>query len=87
MKTKDIRALQTGEIETKLEDAREELFKLRFQLTTGSLTDTSRTGQLKRDIARLQTILRERQLAAANAGLDARSPGHASPVTLPTAPP
>lgn len=64
MKTKDIRALQTGEIETKLEDAREELFKLRFQLTTGSLTDTSRTGRIKRDIARLQTILRERQLAA-----------------------
>ncbi len=64
MKTKDIRALQTGEVETKLEDAREELFKLRFQLTTGTLTDTSRTRQIKHDIARLLTVLRERQLAA-----------------------
>lgn len=64
MKLKDIRALQTGEIETKLDDTREELFKLRFQLTTGSLTDTSRTVLIKRDIARLLTVLRERQLAA-----------------------
>jgi len=64
MKAKDIRTLQTGEIETKLEDAREELFKLRFQLTTGVLTDTSRTSQIKHDIARYLTILRERQLAA-----------------------
>ncbi len=64
MKTKDVRALQTGEIESKLDDTREELFKLRFQMTTGVLTDTSRLTQLKRDIARLMTVLRERQLAA-----------------------
>ncbi|MBM4424800.1 MAG: 50S ribosomal protein L29 [Chloroflexi bacterium] len=64
MKIKDIRALQTGEIESKLDDAREELFKLRFQMTTGSMTDTSRLGQVRRDIARLLTALRERQLAA-----------------------
>jgi large subunit ribosomal protein L29 len=64
MKLKDIRSLQTGEIETKLDDSREELFKLRFQLTTGTLTDTSRTVLIKRDIARLLTVLRERQLAA-----------------------
>ena len=64
MKTKDVRALQTGEIESKLDDTQEELFKLRFQMTTGVLTDTSRLTQLKRDIARLMTVLRERQLAA-----------------------
>jgi large subunit ribosomal protein L29 len=64
MKTKDIRALQTGEIESKLDDAREELFKLRFQLATGQLTDTARPRLLKRDIARYLTILRERQIAA-----------------------
>jgi large subunit ribosomal protein L29 len=64
MKTKDIRALQTGEIETKLDDAREELFKLRFQITTGSQTDTSRLSIIRREIARLLTIMRERQLAA-----------------------
>jgi large subunit ribosomal protein L29 len=65
MKMKDVRALQTGEIESKLDDAREELFKLRFQIATGSATDTSRMAQLKRDIARLLTILRERELATA----------------------
>jgi large subunit ribosomal protein L29 len=64
MKTKEIRVLQTGEIETKLDDAREELFKLRFQIATGSLTDTSRLTAVKRDIARMLTIIRERQLAA-----------------------
>lgn len=70
MKSKDIRALQTGEIESKLDDAREELFKLRFQIATGSLTDTSRLSVLKRDIARLLTIMRERQIAA---GLQAKA--------------
>lgn len=64
MKIKDIRVLQTGEIESKLDGAREELFKLRFQTTTGSMTDTSRLVLVKRDIARLLTVLRERQLAA-----------------------
>jgi large subunit ribosomal protein L29 len=64
MKIKEIRALQTGEIEGKLDDAREELFKLRFQITTGSLTDTSRLALVKHDIARMLTVLRERQLAA-----------------------
>jgi len=63
MKIKDVRTLQTGEIETKLDDAREELFKLRFQLATGQLTDTARSRLLKRDIARYLTILRERQIA------------------------
>ena len=53
MNSKEIRALQTGEIETKLDDAREELYKLRFQIATGSLTDTSRMRLIKRDIARL----------------------------------
>lgn len=64
MKIKDIRTLQTGEIESKLDDAREELFKLRFQLATGQLTDTARSRLLKRDIARYLTILQERQIAA-----------------------
>jgi large subunit ribosomal protein L29 len=72
MNSKEIRALQTGEIETKLDDAREELYKLRFQIATGSLTDTSRMRVIKRDIARLLTIIRERQLAAALQGAPAQ---------------
>jgi len=69
MKITEIRALQAGEIETKLDDAREELFKYRFQTTTGSVTNTSRLVIIKRDIARYLTVLRERQIAA---GLQAK---------------
>ena len=58
-KTSDLRNLKSGEIETKLTDAREELMKLRFQQVTGQLTDTSRLRILRREIARMQTILHE----------------------------
>jgi large subunit ribosomal protein L29 len=58
-KTSELRNLKSGEIETKLTDAREELMKLRFQQVTGQLTDTSRLRILRREIARMQTILRE----------------------------
>ncbi len=64
MKIKEIRALTTEEIVGKLEDAREELFKLRFQYATGQLTDFSRLPLARRGLARLETVLRERQLAA-----------------------
>jgi len=63
-KTSDLRNLKAGEIETKLTDAREELMKLRFQQVTGQLTDTSRLRILRREIARMQTILREQSKAA-----------------------
>jgi large subunit ribosomal protein L29 len=66
-KTTDLRNLKSGEIETKLSDAREELMKLRFQQVTGQLTDTSHLRVLRRDIARMQTILRE-QAAAGTEG-------------------
>jgi large subunit ribosomal protein L29 len=55
----DLRNLKPGEIESKLSDAREELMKLRFQAVTGQLTDSSRLRILRREIARMQTILRE----------------------------
>jgi large subunit ribosomal protein L29 len=58
-KPSDLRNLKSGEIETKLADAREELMKLRFQQVTGQLTDSSHLRVLRRDIARMQTILRE----------------------------
>ena len=59
VKTSELRNLKAGELETKLSDAREELMKLRFQQVTGQLTDTSRLRILRREIARMQTILRE----------------------------
>ena len=68
VKTSELRALKSGEIETKLADAREELMKLRFQQVTGQLTDTSHLRILRRDIARMQTILREQPKAEAAEG-------------------
>ncbi|HSL30677.1 MAG TPA: 50S ribosomal protein L29 [Anaerolineales bacterium] len=64
-KTSDLRNLKAGEIESKLSDAREELMKLRFQQVTGQLTDTSRLRILRREIARMQTILKEQAKAEA----------------------
>ena len=64
MDVKEIRALQTPEIEAKLEEARTEQFKLRFQFRGGQLTDYTRISAGRRTIARLLTVLRERELAA-----------------------
>lgn len=63
VKPSELRNLKSGEIETKLTDAQEELMKLRFQQVTGQLTDTSHLRILKREIARMQTILREQTVA------------------------
>ena len=65
VKTSELRNLKSGELETKLSDAREELMKLRFQQVTGQLTDTSRLRILRREIARMQTILHEQSSAEA----------------------
>ena len=48
-------------------DAKDQLFKLRFQLATGQLTNYTRIGQVRKDIARLETELRAREIAAAEA--------------------
>ena len=59
MKPSEIRDLKIEEVKTKLADAREELMKLRFQQVTGQLTDASRLRILRRDIARMMTIINE----------------------------
>ncbi len=59
MKVEEIREMQVEQIRTKLSDAHEELMKLRFQQVTGQLTDTSRLRILRRDIARMETILNQ----------------------------
>ena len=64
MKTEEIRKLAAEEIRTKIADARDEMMKLRFQQVTGQLTDSSRLTILRRDIARMETILREAERAA-----------------------
>jgi large subunit ribosomal protein L29 len=63
--SKDIRDLSVDQIADKLNDAREELMKLRFQTATGELTDTSRLRTARRQVARLMTILAEAQRVAA----------------------
>ena len=59
MKSADIRKLAPEEIRSKISDARDELMKQRFQHVTGQLTDTSHLNVLRKDIARMETILAE----------------------------
>ena len=63
MKVKEIRELTTEEINKKLVEAKEELFNLRFQQATGSLEKPSRINELRKLVARMKTILRERELS------------------------
>ena len=63
MKPAEIRDLSTEEIQSNLDDARDNYFKLRFQFATGQLTDHSQLQIARREIARLATVLRERELA------------------------
>ncbi|MFQ5852716.1 MAG: 50S ribosomal protein L29 [Candidatus Binatia bacterium] len=62
MEAREIRGMAAEEIQRKLDETQEELFNLRFQWSTGQLKDNNRLTQVKRDIARLKTILREREL-------------------------
>ncbi len=67
MDAKEIRELTDAEAQAKLRDLRQELFNLRLQQQTARLERPSRMREVRRDIARLQTILRERELHAATA--------------------
>jgi len=62
MKSSDIRLMNADEIQLKLLETRKEFMLLRFQSVSGQLTDTSKLNNIKRLIARLETILREKQL-------------------------
>jgi len=63
--SKKYHELTTKELTTKQKELRSELFNLRFQLATGQLQNPVSVSQTRRDIARVQTILRERELKAA----------------------
>ena len=62
MKAQEIRAMTSDEMAQRLDDASEELFNLRFQFSTGRLENFNRLTEVKRDIARLKTIVRETEL-------------------------
>ena len=62
MKVKEIRELTTEQISEKIKETKEELFNLRFQQATGNLEKPSRIKDLRHTVARLKTVLREREL-------------------------
>ena len=66
MKYKDIQELTDEELAKKVEEGRAELFNLRFQMATSQLDNTARVKSVKKDIARLLTEQRARQIAAEN---------------------
>jgi large subunit ribosomal protein L29 len=65
MKSQEIWELTPEEIRSKLDDAYAELFNLRFQFSTGQMRNSARLGQMRKEIARLSTILRAKQLQRA----------------------
>jgi large subunit ribosomal protein L29 len=67
MKANELRKLSTEELTAKEKALKEELFNLRFQSATGQLENTARLKAVKHDIARMYTILRERELGISQA--------------------
>ena len=63
LKIGEIRAMTEGELRSRIEEAHQELFSLRFQRATGNLTNPMRFQHVRRDLARIKTVLRERELA------------------------
>ena len=64
MKASEIRAMSTEELETKVKDLKAELFNLRFQLAINQLDNPMRISAVKKDIARVKTVLRANELSA-----------------------
>lgn len=65
MKAVEVRGMTPAELETKLEELKKELFTLRLQNATNQLTNPGKIAAVKKDIARVKTIIREKQFASA----------------------
>ena len=76
--TAELRELHDDELATRLREGKEELFNLRFQMATGQLDNNRRLRTVKHDIARIYTILRERELGLSVAPDDAPSASSAN---------
>jgi large subunit ribosomal protein L29 len=63
MKISELRTLNDNELNNRLNDSHQELFNLRFQRASGQLTNTSRVNEVRKTIARIKTLVRERELA------------------------
>ncbi len=64
MKTADLRDLSYDELKTKLAEAKQELFNLRFQVATNQLDNTARIATVRREAARIATVMREQEIEA-----------------------
>ena len=62
LKIKELRELSNKELETKVREAKKELFNLRMKQSTGTLEKPSKIKELRKDVARMKTIMREREL-------------------------
>ncbi len=67
MKASEIQKLSQEELVTKVDDLKDELFKLRFQLATNQLENPMRIREVRRDIARVKTVIREREIGVKQA--------------------
>jgi large subunit ribosomal protein L29 len=74
-RTRELREFGDEELTDQLVESRTELFNLRFQHVTGQLDNYSRLADLRRDVARMHTLLREREIAAAEAGQSSKAAG------------
>ncbi len=70
-KASELRELADAELEGRLGEAKQELFNLRFQNATGQLDNSARIVHVRRDVARIETILREREITLAEAATEA----------------
>ena len=77
-RVRELRDLGDDELVERLESSKEELFNLRFQLATGALDNTARMKELRHDVARIATVLREREI---DAELDAIAAAEEAPAT------
>jgi large subunit ribosomal protein L29 len=68
MKIEEIRKFSDEELKTKIFDTKKEYMELRFQHVSGQLSDTSKLKQTRRDIARFETVIREREIKVATEG-------------------
>jgi large subunit ribosomal protein L29 len=72
-KIAELREMNLDELELRLTESRHELFNLRFQLVTGKQDNSARLGQVRKEIARIFTLLREREIEAAEAAQEVTS--------------
>jgi large subunit ribosomal protein L29 len=72
-KAAELRELSDTELDQKLLESKHELFNLRFQMATGKQDNSARLGQVRKEVARLATLLREREIEAAEAAEEVNS--------------